>query len=377
MGTRVSCRCRADFCAQTTTSGLAVQAVARQSIDSNSIDNCAIVSDTTPSLACGQMNRPRSSFFAVQAHSLTIPKQDLDQVTSATPEDVERTAVGIMVQHCLHLGRQRVEALPHIGHTAGQIDPNLTGRQHHRPSRMVSTPRSTFRSAPWPTRTRTPLRISISIFPSWHGVEFDGAAGATSGSAIRCTGWNLALASTISWRRHVNNRPVLISCRSATRFATAPGAKASSTIRSLSTGVHRRRRSRRTRNSICSGRSLSRGRLRASYDASSIFAAGHPPCATQSRRRTCAGKGAVQLTHTIVVEESAQLCRVHYGIMPSPHEQIDVLVLQRQASRDRKQLVLLRRLGKTGERDMDQSGLHVVAPYVVDHRRLAASDLTK
>ena len=68
-------------------------------------------------------------------------------------------------------------------------------------------------------------RISISIFPSWHGVESDGAAGATSGSAIRCTGWNLALASTINWRRHVNNRPVLISCRSAIRFATAPVAQ--------------------------------------------------------------------------------------------------------------------------------------------------------
>ena len=50
--------------AQTTTSGLAVHAVARQSIDSRSMDNCAMVSDTTPSLACGQMNRPRSSFFA-------------------------------------------------------------------------------------------------------------------------------------------------------------------------------------------------------------------------------------------------------------------------------------------------------------------------
>jgi transposase len=38
-------------CIQTTTSGLAVQAVARQSIDSNSIDNCAIVSVTMPSSA--------------------------------------------------------------------------------------------------------------------------------------------------------------------------------------------------------------------------------------------------------------------------------------------------------------------------------------
>jgi len=35
MGTRTDCRQSADSCIQTTTSGLAVQAVARQSIDSN------------------------------------------------------------------------------------------------------------------------------------------------------------------------------------------------------------------------------------------------------------------------------------------------------------------------------------------------------
>jgi hypothetical protein len=69
MGTRVDCHRRSDFCAQTTTSGLAVQAVARQSIDSNSIDNCAIVSVTTP--------------------FLTIPKQNLDHATSAAPENLK------------------------------------------------------------------------------------------------------------------------------------------------------------------------------------------------------------------------------------------------------------------------------------------------
>jgi hypothetical protein len=36
---------------QTTTSGRTVQAVLRQSIDSRSIENCAIVRDTTPSFA--------------------------------------------------------------------------------------------------------------------------------------------------------------------------------------------------------------------------------------------------------------------------------------------------------------------------------------
>ena len=36
---------------QTTTSGLTVQAVLRQSIDSKSIENCAIVKETTLSFA--------------------------------------------------------------------------------------------------------------------------------------------------------------------------------------------------------------------------------------------------------------------------------------------------------------------------------------
>ena len=49
---------------QTTRSGVAVHAVARQSINSSSMDICAMVNDTTPSLACGQMKRPRSSFLA-------------------------------------------------------------------------------------------------------------------------------------------------------------------------------------------------------------------------------------------------------------------------------------------------------------------------
>jgi hypothetical protein len=36
----------------------------RQPIPSSNIDSCACVSDTVPLLACGQMNRPRSSRFA-------------------------------------------------------------------------------------------------------------------------------------------------------------------------------------------------------------------------------------------------------------------------------------------------------------------------
>src|SRR5664279_2243314 len=44
--------------------GSAVRTGRRQSMPSNSIDNCARVSETVPSVACGQMNRPRSRRLA-------------------------------------------------------------------------------------------------------------------------------------------------------------------------------------------------------------------------------------------------------------------------------------------------------------------------
>ena len=118
--------------------------------------------------------------------------------------------------------------------------------------------------------------MSISISPGGPegGGDGDDAGDGESGSALTsCTGGKPLGRFAMSWRRQVNSNPVLISCRSATRLATAFGANASCTMRSLSAGVQRRRRSRRTRTSTCSGRSLSRGRLRTSYDASFISAA--------------------------------------------------------------------------------------------------------
>ena len=46
---------------QQAASGVQVRTGARQSIPSSSIESCAAVSKTEPSLACGQMNLPRSS----------------------------------------------------------------------------------------------------------------------------------------------------------------------------------------------------------------------------------------------------------------------------------------------------------------------------
>jgi len=48
----------------TATCGVQVLSGLRQSMPSISIESCARVSDTAPSLACGQMKRPRSNLFA-------------------------------------------------------------------------------------------------------------------------------------------------------------------------------------------------------------------------------------------------------------------------------------------------------------------------
>jgi hypothetical protein len=63
--------------------------------------------------------------------------------------------------------------------------------------------------------------------------------------------------------------------------------------------AYRRRRSRRTRTSICSGSSLSRGRLRASYDASPISAAVHLDHGSKHCGHARVGKGAGRLTLTL------------------------------------------------------------------------------
>ena len=88
--------------------------------------------------------------------------------------------------------------------------------------------------------------------------------------------------SWVSWRRHVNKRPVLIVpfCNPLRH-----GARCKRPLHNpkLVAGVHRRRRSRRTRTSTCSGRSPSRGRLPASCDASPIATAVHPNNGTNHR----------------------------------------------------------------------------------------------
>ena len=112
-------------------------------------------------------------------------------------------------------------------------------RRHHPPQRMrLSTSRS--------TRSRQPFGSSISISPSGRSTKpHDGGRPAVS--VATATGTKRAASPTPRapsryWRRQVNSRLRQTPCRCATADTEPPGRDASSTRRSLSAMLQRRRR---------------------------------------------------------------------------------------------------------------------------------------
>ena len=127
--------------AQPATSGRQVRSGARQSIPSNSIDSCAGVSRTTPSAGEGQMKRPFSSRLAnkhspcASQYSALIKSPRRPRKQKTWPEN------GSCLQHRLHLHRQPVHALAHVGPATGQKHLH-TGRQpDHRATPSASRTR--------------------------------------------------------------------------------------------------------------------------------------------------------------------------------------------------------------------------------------------
>ena len=117
---------------------------------SSSIDNCAGVSATLPSLAEGQTNRPFSSRFMSchwsaigpsdngDAGPLSVPPDDLDQITSATPEDKEMSAKRVLLQRRLGLRRQCREPLAHVGDPGRKPDPRTCWNRDQTDSPRIS-----------------------------------------------------------------------------------------------------------------------------------------------------------------------------------------------------------------------------------------------
>src|SRR5437588_11584443 len=68
--------------------GSQVRSERRQSMPSNSIDNCARVSETVPLVACGHTKRPRSE----QAQAIAGVPENFDQI--AAPPTKHKPATG-------------------------------------------------------------------------------------------------------------------------------------------------------------------------------------------------------------------------------------------------------------------------------------------
>jgi hypothetical protein len=147
----------------------------------------------------------------------------------------QRPAVRILRQHRLHQRRQSVEALAHVGRAAGQEHPRARRRaQRQRPPSSAKTTRRVAASAQPVTRMLAPEGSVTSIVPGVAAAP-GSAAGANASiggvSATTCTGTNPDIAVASICFRQVYSSPVLMPCRSAIAFATAPGSRCEAVLR--------------------------------------------------------------------------------------------------------------------------------------------------
>src|SRR5215218_156602 len=88
---------------------------------------------------------------------------DLDQVASGAAKNVQIAGVRVAAECLLHLQRQPVHALAHVGPADRQPHPYARGDRDHRRSRTSSTSRSVAAWTPSPTHRRWPPANTISI----------------------------------------------------------------------------------------------------------------------------------------------------------------------------------------------------------------------
>src|SRR5262249_25652158 len=148
--------------------------------------------------------------FGEQAQPVTIPPQQLDQITAAAPEAKHVTGKRILPEHRLRLRRQTVEPLAHV---------SSTGRQPHSGARRQTVHRSsstTCRSVSELTsprrRTRAPQPNTISMTPSRSARRGRSPSGAISTGTI--TLLSIAVFGN-NCRRHRNSWLLFTSCRRA------------------------------------------------------------------------------------------------------------------------------------------------------------------
>src|SRR6478672_676489 len=185
--------------------------------------------------------------LGVKRQSKPVMPDDFYQITPTPPEDEKIARMRVAPETFLDLQRQSVHAAAHVAHATRQPDPNTGRNRDHRPPSAATTRRSVRPSTSRSTRSRQPFGSSISISPSGRSTKpHDGGRPAVS--VATATGTKRAASPTPRapsryWRRQVNSRLRQTPCRCATADTEPPGRDASSTSRSLSATLQRRRRS--------------------------------------------------------------------------------------------------------------------------------------
>ena len=67
-----------------------------------------------------------------QTKSIPTPPQDLHSIPSATPEDKQVTAKGILFELCLYERCEAVKSLAHVGRAGCDINPRRRSKPKHR-----------------------------------------------------------------------------------------------------------------------------------------------------------------------------------------------------------------------------------------------------
>jgi hypothetical protein len=117
---------------------------------------------------------------------LTIMPQHLDQAAAPAPEHEQMPAVRIALERLLHLQRQAIKALAHVGMARRQPNPRVAGEWDHRrrllfASALISADTVAASTAPL-IRIRPPVANSISAVPTGSGDEIGDRRAAIPGS---------------------------------------------------------------------------------------------------------------------------------------------------------------------------------------------------
>src|ERR1700730_14341407 len=176
----------------------------------------------------------------------------LQQIAAPAPEAEQMAAQRITLQPLLHQERKAGEALPHVGMARGKPHPHPGRQRDHRarpPDNAATAAVNVAGSTAPAIRSCTRLTNAISIAPPVPARAVHAGCSGAIETAANCTAPSCCAARPAlnepvrACRRQTVRRLGCTSCRRATSMTLAEGAWLSSTIRSFSTVVHRRRRS--------------------------------------------------------------------------------------------------------------------------------------